>query len=335
MDQRELNNLVSQKDAMLTTIQKFDVNTNIAVLKVHVKALEQLLQEIEKWIRSPQPAYGYYAIDQLKNLICRKLLSPTAACHSELIRMAEQIAKFTIEASPIVLEVSEKLLDEYWSHFSNIFFANNADVNETSQQVLEIFRNVEASYMTAKVKVKALLTENANGRSISIGVNVKFHGSDAEWPNFRDCFVEWMGKNSALSEKFKLEYLKQHLHPSVEQKVEKLKSAKNYTEAWRLLENHYENVDDFLSAKLDKLRKLKNNEPRDVMLREFIQSTEQMIQLLKTKQTPTDNWTSVRKISREFDEETGNRWELAIDQLVEPPTLQFLLKFLKEEKTTL
>lgn len=152
-----------------------------------------------------------------------------------------------------------------------------------------------------------------------------FDGTYEHWLEFRDTFLSLVHNSKEISNIEKFHYLKSSLKGSAELVIESLEfSASNYTVAWELLLNRYNNsrllVHNHVKA-LFNLSVLPRESPN--LIRKLIDTILKNIRALKMLGEPTDSWDTliIFIIVSKLDKTTEREWEQHRGTLVSNSTI--------------
>lgn len=175
--------------------------------------------------------------------------------------------------------------------------------------------------------------------SVEFGVKLprivinKFDGSYFRWLQFHDAFENLINSNTHLSDIHKFHYLISYLEGDAARIISNLEvSSANYSEAWNLLCNRYNNKRILINHHLNSLCNFKQL-PRESekSLRFFVDHVTKNLRALANLGQPTDKWDVliIFMLSSKLDTTTLTKWEEHRNDLSnEAPTLQQFFKFL-------
>lgn len=163
----------------------------------------------------------------------------------------------------------------------------------------------------------------------------KFNGDPKKWLNFKNTFEALVHENKNFSPIQKFHYLKGALEDTASNVIESITiSALNYTIAWSLVQERYENkqfmIDLHLNGIIDH-RPLQTESHRG--LRTLYETLEGHLQSLEKLGIEVHTWDYilVNIIVRKFDEETRKAWESSRKITKEPALLEEIKVFMKNQ----
>ncbi|XP_059062082.1 uncharacterized protein LOC131854916 [Achroia grisella] len=140
-----------------------------------------------------------------------------------------------------------------------------------------------------------------------------YDGSFENWLEYRDCYLSLIHNSKEISAIQKFHYLKSSLKGSAELVIDSLEfSAANYSVAWELLVNRYDNnrllIHNHVKA-LFSIQPLTKESPE--LLRKLIDTVLKNIRALKILGEPTEHWDTliIYIIVSKFDPITEREWE--------------------------
>ncbi|XP_076392689.1 uncharacterized protein LOC143265292 [Megachile rotundata] len=161
-----------------------------------------------------------------------------------------------------------------------------------------------------------------------------FHGSLGEWVYFRDSFESLINQNETLSNIERLHYLKSAVKGEAARALEALAmSDNNYTAAWALLRDRYEDSNELIDFHVGALFNLQSTTRDSPMsLRRLIDDFNNHLRSLVSLQEPVDKWDTllVYLLSSKLDLRTRESWEKRVSELGSKKTLADLRSFLEQ-----
>lgn len=140
-----------------------------------------------------------------------------------------------------------------------------------------------------------------------------FDGCYEHWLEFRDNFTSLVHKNSSIDNFGKLHYLKRSLTGDAKQVIDSIEvSASNYTIAWELLHNRYDNSRLLVQTHVKSLFSLKTlTKESPELIRKFIDTLLKNLRALKVLGEPTDQWDTliIYLAVSKLDSTTEREWE--------------------------
>lgn len=168
----------------------------------------------------------------------------------------------------------------------------------------------------------------------------KFDGAYFRWLEFRDTFESLIHKNSRLSDIHKFHYLNSYLEGDAARIISNLEvSSANYSEAWKLVCNRYNNKRMLINQHLNALFSVKQF-PRESerSLRFLIDHVTKHLRALSSLGQPTDKWDIllIFILCSKLDSNTLTKWEEFRNTLeADVPTLDNFFKFLTDRADVL
>lgn len=166
-----------------------------------------------------------------------------------------------------------------------------------------------------------------------------FSGQYEDWPSFRDLFESIIGKEAVLNNVERLHYLKVSVKGDALAIIKNIATTgKNYSRAWGLLKDHYENkrllVRSCLSG-LFTLKRLKSETLPEV--KKIYQSIMSTVGSLESIDRPISSSEDlfVFLIGELFDSPTRREWEDSLGENTEPPSFNALRQFFERRIHTL
>lgn len=161
----------------------------------------------------------------------------------------------------------------------------------------------------------------------------KFDGSYQNWLEFRDTFTSMIHDVEDIDNISKFHYLRASLHGSAAVVIKNLDFSKdNYTTAWQLLLDRYDNSRLLVQNHVQALFNV-DSIPKESSkcLRYLIDITNKNIRALTILKEPTQYWDTliVYMMSTKLDATTSRKWEEYRNNLSQSPTLDEFCKFLR------
>nr|XP_012221303.1 PREDICTED: uncharacterized protein LOC105671592 [Linepithema humile] len=167
-----------------------------------------------------------------------------------------------------------------------------------------------------------------------------FSGAYEDWPTFRDLFQSVIGRNSSISDIERFHYLRSCLQGAAERLIRPLSvTENNYTRAWTMLENHFENKRELIRsnfAAFTTVAKMKSD-TADELSRIYhavttaVNAQESIDRPIESHGMDLFNHLVVEL----FDLRTRLEWESSICDFTNPPEHETLLTFISKRITTL
>ncbi|XP_048480555.1 uncharacterized protein LOC119693146 isoform X1 [Plutella xylostella] len=212
------------------------------------------------------------------------------------------------------------------SSLLNEFNTVQSQIEELSEELtdaLQYRESFETKYysLIAKSQNITSIDESANNPSCANLSSVKlptitlpsFNGSYDNWLQFRDTYLSLVHNSTQISAIQKFHYLKSSLEGSAGLVIESLEfSAQNYSIAWELLTNRYDNtqllIHNHIKA-LFSLQPLTKESP--AWIRKLIDTIMKNLRALNTLGEPTDSWDTliIYMVVSKLDAVTEREWE--------------------------
>lgn len=160
-----------------------------------------------------------------------------------------------------------------------------------------------------------------------------FEGSLKEWPNFRDMFTVLVIDDAALSNVYKLSYLKRSLKGNALALIKNIEiNADNFARAWKIVTDHYQNVNSLTFSYITRLLQLDPVDSRrpGQLERLFIQ-TREILASLESLNEPIESWSSLLVVLTvlRLDHNLRQDWEHSVGRRETFPTFNELEAFLQ------
>ncbi|XP_036344183.1 uncharacterized protein LOC118753418, partial [Rhagoletis pomonella] len=161
---------------------------------------------------------------------------------------------------------------------------------------------------------------------------VKFDGAYFRWLEFRDTFVSLIHNNNRIAPIHKFHYLLAYLAGDASNVVANLEvSDANYSAAWKLLCERYDNKRQLITHHLNSLLNLQQlTRESDKSLRFMVDHITKNLRALSSLGQPTDQWDVlvVHILSLKLDSRTHIKWEEWRGTLSDMPDLKQFQRFL-------
>ena len=160
-----------------------------------------------------------------------------------------------------------------------------------------------------------------------------FSGDLKDWLSYRDLYIASVHQSATLTNAQKFQYLKLSLSGEVAQLLQNIPiTDSNYTEAWEVLNQRYQNKRELVNSTLKRLFKqqpIANESPS--ALRRLLDNTNECVRSLKVLGEPVEHWDTilVYQTTEKLDSESRRQWELSLENN-ETPTFQQLLNFVEQ-----
>lgn len=192
-------------------------------------------------------------------------------------------------------------------------------------------------------KTKTTCCNNHHQNDISFQLPVikinKFDGAFFKWLEFRDTYKSLIHENDRIKPIHKYHYLCSYLEGEAARVISNLEvSEANYSEAWNLLCERYNNKRQLITNHLNSLFSIEPmSRESDKSLRFLSDHVTKNLRALKTLGQPTDQWDTiiVHMVSSKLDTVTCTKWEEYKNSLKDLPSFDDLKNFLKQRADVL
>lgn len=204
----------------------------------------------------------------------------------------------------------------------------------TAKTLLDKFNKIESEQRRESIAVEAQcsLDHHDYGFKLPQIQIAKFEGSYFHWLQFRDTFESLIHNNSRIKPIHKFHYLISYLEGEPARIISNLEvSSVNYTEAWRLLGERYNNKRLLINHHLNALFNTQTlNRETERSLRFLVDHVTKNLRALSSLGQPTDKWDIIIifMLSSKLDSTTLLKWEEYRNTLVDVPNLDQFYKFL-------
>ncbi|XP_047032323.1 uncharacterized protein LOC124639132 [Helicoverpa zea] len=141
----------------------------------------------------------------------------------------------------------------------------------------------------------------------------KFSGSYEKWLEFHDTFSSLIHCNDDIDDVNKFHYLKACLEGSAAVVIQSIEfSANNYSVAWKILCDRYDNKRVLINNHVAALFNLETvKKESSVALKRVIDSVNKNLRSLESLGEPTDHWDTllIHMVSTKLDAKTFREWE--------------------------
>lgn len=143
-----------------------------------------------------------------------------------------------------------------------------------------------------------------------------FEGALKDWPNFREMFTALVINDNSISPIHKLVYLKKSLKGNALSIIKNQEvSDANFTRAWKLVTDHYQNVNSLTFSHIVRLLKLEPADPkRPGQLERLFLQTREILASLELLIEPVEQWSSLLVVLTllRLDSDIRQDWEHSI-----------------------
>lgn len=167
----------------------------------------------------------------------------------------------------------------------------------------------------------------------------KFDGSFYRWIQFRDMFISLIHDNDRIQPIHKFHYLSSYLEGDASRVISNLEmSSANYTKAWSLLCERFDNKRQLIKNHLNSLFNIEPiSRESEKPLRALIDHVSKNLRALSSLGQPTDKWDTliIHLVTSKLDAHTSLKWEEHRNTMDEMPTLDQFNKFIKNRADVL
>ncbi|KAL0871980.1 hypothetical protein ABMA27_004421 [Loxostege sticticalis] len=175
-------------------------------------------------------------------------------------------------------------------------------------------------------------TRNFNVKLPTISLP-KFNGAYEQWLEFRDTFTSLIHENQTIDDVSKFHYLRCSLEGSAAQVIQSINLSKaNYSTAWQLLQERYNNTQSLIQNHVKSLFNIKpmcNESSKEI--RTIIDTFNTNLRALTTLGENTSQWDTLLLylVSSKLDASTSKEWEQA-KMSITKPTYDEIMSFMKK-----
>ncbi|XP_052752341.1 uncharacterized protein LOC128200981 [Galleria mellonella] len=254
------------------------------------------------------------------------------------------------------------MLCEYWSSYKQYEYItttySESDVKPYNLDLEENYNSTEEAYLDLKTwikdwlyehETKSIQTDDNNTITIASSSHSRphlppiplpvFSGDYNDWISYRDLYISLIHNNNSLSKIEKHHYLKSSLTGEAAELLKNFTlTESNYLDAWKKLEERYDNKRIIVNNILNRLlsqKKLAGESTKG--LKELLDTTSQCLDSLKNLNICISNWDAilVYVIVGKLDSESHKLWEQSLGNSIEIPTYADLASFLENRFRTL
>ena len=158
-----------------------------------------------------------------------------------------------------------------------------------------------------------------------------FHGSCDTWFNFHDSFKSICHDNAEISTIHKFYYLKACLKDEAAEIIASLKTTnENYTVAWELLKNRYDNRRFIVESHARSLFEIPRVS-REFAVRNLVDNVQKHVRALKALSQPVDTWDTllILIVKEKLNTYTREKWEESLKG-TDVPRFEDIVSFLEQ-----
>ncbi|XP_052754163.1 uncharacterized protein LOC113510317 [Galleria mellonella] len=261
------------------------------------------------------------------------------------------------------LDARLEMLCEYWSSYNKQYeyittTYSESDLKSYNLDLEENYNSTEEAYLDLKTwikdwlyehETKSIKTDDDNTITIASSSHSRphlppiplpvFSGDYNDWISYRDLYISLIHNNNSLSKIEKHHYLKSSLTGEAAELLKNFTLTEaNYLDAWKKLEERYDNKRIIVNNILNRLlsqKKLAGESTKS--LKELLDTTSQCLDSLKNLNICISNWDAilVYVIVGKLDSESHKLWEQSLGNSTEIPTYTDLASFLENRFRTL
>nr|XP_049696300.1 uncharacterized protein LOC126054500 [Helicoverpa armigera] len=179
---------------------------------------------------------------------------------------------------------------------------------------------------------------NALGFKLPVIKIPNFDGTYFKWLEFKETFVSLVHNNNKIENIHKYHYLQSYLEGEAARVIANLEvSHNNYSEAWKLLCERYDNKRQLINNHLKSLFNFNSIQENDKSLRYVIDHVTKNLRALNSLGLPTDKWDVliIYFIAGKLSSSSYFKWEEHINSLSDIPSLKDFFSFLKRRADVL
>ncbi|XP_052753688.1 uncharacterized protein LOC128201267 [Galleria mellonella] len=255
------------------------------------------------------------------------------------------------------LDARLEMLCEYWSSYNKQYEYITTTYSESNFKscnldLEENYNSTEEAYLDLKTwikdwlyehETKSIQTDDNNTITIASSSHSRphlppiplpvFSGDYNDWISYRDLYISLIHNNNSLSKIEKHHYLKSSLTGVAAELLKNFTLTEaNYLDAWKKLEERYDNKRIIVNNILNRLlsqKKLAGESTKG--LKELLDTTSQCLDSLKNLNICISNWDAilVYVIVGKLDSESHKLWEQSLGNSTEIPTYADLASFLE------
>lgn len=211
----------------------------------------------------------------------------------------------------------------------------------TAKTLVDKFSKNECEHRRGSVHDNSCCSDNqAAGVKLPQIQIAKFDGSYFRWLEFRDTFESLIHRNEHITSIQKFHYLMSYLEGDAARIITNLEvSTANYSEAWKLLCNRYNNKRVLVNHHYNSLVNFKQiTRESERSLRFLVDHVKKNLRALASLGQPTDQWDGllIFILSEKLDSNTMVKWEEYTKHIDEDnPTLEQFYKFMTDRAEVL
>ncbi|XP_059061539.1 uncharacterized protein LOC131854440 [Achroia grisella] len=258
------------------------------------------------------------------------------------------------------LEARVEMLCEYWSSYKKQYDYITTTYTESEFRTHNFepqdnYDSSEEAYLDLKTWIKDWLYEHETNSTKIYDNNTTnsshsrpklapiplpvFSGDYNNWISFRDLYVSLIHNDNSLSKIEKFHYLKCSLTGDAAILIKNFTLTEaNYLDAWKKLEERYDNKRVIVNNILNRLLSQKKLTIESAKgLKELLDTTSQCLDSLKNLSILVSNWDAILVyiIVGKLDTESHKLWEQSLGNSTEIPTYVNLASFLENRFRTL
>ncbi|KAL0829434.1 hypothetical protein ABMA28_004206 [Loxostege sticticalis] len=291
------------------------------------------------------------------------LLVDTSSKLTKFVTNTKKTAKAKITRG--YLDARLETLNDYWANFTKQYEALISQLNYEELKCEEVDINLnyevtEEAYLDLKTFIADYMhefkkhdfkstekkqKENTDSHTSSVRPKLppipipKFSGDYNDWLSFRDLFKSLIHNDSSLSKIEKHHYLKSSLSGDAELLLKNiLLTEANYDDAWKKLEDRYDNKRIIVTNILNCLMNQKKITAESTKgIKDLLDTTSQCLSSLNNLQINTSSWDAiiVHIVVSKLDTESHKLWEQSLGSNTNIPKYTELASFLENRFRTM
>lgn len=251
-----------------------------------------------------------------------------------LERIENLLFEFNEVQSQIEILSSEED-DSEVDNFESVFYSTLSLAQHILDTRLKVNEEKEGSLHSARSTCSNTCSHHHQNSNIKLPT-IKlptYDGNYLKWLEFRDTFESLIHSNDSISDINKFHYLRSSLEGGAALIIKSLEfSSKNYTVAWDLVRERYDNKKVLINNHLKALFEIEciSSESHRA-IRFMIDYVSKNLRALDTLEQPTDKWDVliIYLVSTKLDATTFTKWEEHKNTFKDLPTLSDFMQFLR------
>lgn len=257
------------------------------------------------------------------------------------IRAAEDILTIN-NRSRTVLKHKIKIMDRIMMQVTDLHEQISMQISEEQEENFNYFvdrhyENVNNAYDKIAITIATLLEEDqkpSQAKPMEIRLPPveipRFHGDHIKWIGFADTFKRLVHDNNQLTNTHKINYLKSHVEGSAARLLSHLEpTGENYTTAWEILENRFNNRRVLVSNLLNTLINQQSCITESAAgIKNLHDTTTECLYAIRNTGINIDTWSPfiIFTLLKKLDSESRRLYESSLEK---PREFQETVEFLK------